>query len=284
MLAVLLAACAVVVGRQPKHFRLLGAGCDTAVTVELGAGASEGTRRFQLPGGHVVGVRETTFGEGKLGASLWSSGIALATWLCADPSRTLGKSVLELGSGIGLSGLACASIGARSVSLSDMERLVPDDFESPTGLLQSLRLSADDNGLAQCVTVRRIDWREYVVDGRVAALQQTAADRGDELFDVVIASDCVYYPGLLEPLAATLRHFLAPGGTAYMMSGHRKALGASWVEEPHASPFEFAKVLRTAVWCEVDERLCTCVTPYSEEAQVLHEIRWRAVALAALVS
>ncbi|KAG8466912.1 hypothetical protein KFE25_008291 [Diacronema lutheri] len=272
------------VALRSKEFRLLGAGCDAAVTLDAGSSFAEGTRRFALPNGREIGVRETSFGEGKLGYSLWTAGIALATWVCADPSRVRDKAVLELGSGVGLAGFACACAGARSVTLSDMDRVCADDRDSPTGLLSSLRRSVHENALAEAVLVRRIDWREHVRAAAPSPGLGGAASRGggrepqaralvdDDRFDVVVASDCVYHAELLEPLAVAVQRFLAPDGVAYVMSTHRPAC----VGEMHASPDDFARELSAAGWCEVHERRCTCRTPYADEEMVLHEVRWRA--------
>lgn len=261
-----------------KEYRLLGAGCDSALTLEGSSSVDElgaRTRPFELPGGCAVSVRETSFGEAKLGYSVWTAGVGLATWLCANPSLTRGKHILELGSGTGLAGFACAALGRNSgssVTLSDMGRVRADDWDSPTGLLESLERSAVENGLG--VRVRRIDWREHALSGLSASPAEAGApiaeSHGDDRYEVVIAADCVYYKDLLAPLVATLRRFLAPGGRAYVMSTSRE--GAA---DHSASPSQFAALLREVGWCEVEEQLCTCVTPYTTEIMVLHEIRWR---------
>jgi predicted nicotinamide N-methyase len=261
---------------RANEFYLRGAaGCDaSARTVEAGSSFREGTRRFLLPGRAApLTVRETSFGEGKLGYQLWTSGVALATYVSLRPELVGDKRVLELGSGIGLAGLACAGL-ARTVTLSDMDRASATDYDSPYGLLDSLRRSADDNGFgagagAGAVSVRRIDWRECA---EVDAAADAAADR----FDVVLASDCVYYAELLPPLLGALRRFLAPEGTAYVLSTER---GYVETDALHASPARFGAALRAAGWCEVCEERFACVTPYSDEEQVLHTVRWRRGAL-----
>lgn len=259
-----------------KEFRLLGLGCDGALTLESGSSAAEGTRRFELPGGLAVRVRGTSFGEGKLGYSLWTAGIGMATWLAAEPSRTAGKSVLELGSGIGLVGLTCAAIGrgAPAVTLSDMERTRADDWEAPTGLLSALEASARENGLAEHVRVARLDWREHALGAapRPEAGERMSEVGDEERFEVVLAADCVYYAHLLQPLAATLARVLAPGGVAYVLSTDRQS-----AERPPAahcaSPAQFGALLAAEGGWRVEERRCTCATPYSEERMVLHELR-----------
>jgi len=134
----------------PNEFYLRGAGCDSARTLEIQVPSTSldwpPRRRFALPGKeNEIGLRETSFGEGKLGYQLWTAGIALATFISANPALVHGKDVLELGSGIGLAGLACADV-AQTVTLSDMDRVRDDDWDSPTMLLESLRDSVSENG------------------------------------------------------------------------------------------------------------------------------------------
>ncbi len=50
---------------------------------------------------------------------LWPAGRALATRLSAEPGLVRGQRVLELGTGLGIAGIAAADAGARHVFLSD---------------------------------------------------------------------------------------------------------------------------------------------------------------------
>merc|ERR1711970_1347008 len=59
------------------------------------------------------------------------------------------KTVLELGAGVGLVGLAAAKLGAKEVVLSD--------FEAP--LLEALAESVERNGSEKTTKVRWLDWR-----------------------------------------------------------------------------------------------------------------------------
>ena len=54
-----------------------------------------------------------------LGYSVWVSGVALSIWLTMNRGEIEGKRVLELGSGVGITGLSCALAGASNVVLSD---------------------------------------------------------------------------------------------------------------------------------------------------------------------
>ena len=54
-------------------------------------------------------------------AFCWGSGLALARYLLANPSAVAGKSVLDVGSGSGVAGIAAALAGARSVIACDID-------------------------------------------------------------------------------------------------------------------------------------------------------------------
>ena len=52
---------------------------------------------------------------------IWPAGRALATRLSAEPDLVRGLRVLELGTGLGIAGIAAADVGARHVFLSDID-------------------------------------------------------------------------------------------------------------------------------------------------------------------
>ena len=59
------------------------------------------------------------YSEGGLGWKVWGTAVMLARQLAASPALLRGKSVLDLGSGCGLTGLLAIKLGARSVCLTD---------------------------------------------------------------------------------------------------------------------------------------------------------------------
>ena len=72
---------------------------------------------------------------------LWPGGIALARRLLAEPELVRGRTVLEFGSGIGLTACAAALAGASCILATDIE---------PSALAFTAQ-SASDNGLADGV-------------------------------------------------------------------------------------------------------------------------------------
>jgi predicted nicotinamide N-methyase len=199
-----------------------------------------------------VAVRELDYADGGLGFRLFPSALWLAAWLAARPSLLRGASVLELGAGLGLVGLAAAATHLpSSVTLSDFN----------PGLLTALRAAAAENGVADTTRVAMCDWAEeaqaaephapphathagqpadgasawafaadanpefYRVRAQLAATS-AASDSGSasataplfaklpiqERYSLIVATEVLYEMHAAVALPALLRRRLAPGG------------------------------------------------------------------------
>jgi predicted nicotinamide N-methyase len=130
-------------------------------------------------------------------AQIWSAARVLAAevaaWPPANPDRP--ETVLELGAGLGLVGLAAARRGYR-VTLSDHDE----------DALAFARESALANGLAPPQT-RVIDWRSPPLEPRV---------------DRIVAADVLYETRHLEPVALCIQQQLALDGFALICDVHRR--------------------------------------------------------------
>lgn len=119
-----------------------------------------------------------------LASSLWNAGTAgaiLCQSACLQQQVLPEKSVLELGSGVGLAGLVAARSAARCVVLTDHD-------ERAVGRLQ--RISKDN------VSARHLEWRD-----------DHSKSSADEKYDVILATDVAYYFYLLRPLMDTIQAF-----------------------------------------------------------------------------
>jgi predicted nicotinamide N-methyase len=67
------------------------------------------------------GVMQAVIAEPAYWSFCWGSGLAIARRLLADPAAVRGRSVLDLGSGSGVAGIAAASAGARRVIACDTD-------------------------------------------------------------------------------------------------------------------------------------------------------------------
>jgi predicted nicotinamide N-methyase len=130
-------------------------------------------------------------------AELWTSALALAR-VCLDEESLAGRTVLELGCGVGLAGIAAARAGA-TVLLTDYEK----DALTFAGWNADANLS---RGQRSRVTLRHCDWR---------------APGSPGVFDVLLGADIVYERGVFAPLLRLFRQTLAPGGYALLAEPDR---------------------------------------------------------------
>ena len=117
------------------------------------------------------------------GHSAWPASLTLARRVAERWTPV--NSVLELGCGCGIVGLTCASLGCPRVAFSDRDG----------GALDLARRGVAANGFGGCTFDRRA-W----------------GLPSEERFALVVGSDLIYDPGVVEPLITTAAASLAPGG------------------------------------------------------------------------
>jgi methyltransferase-like protein 23 len=139
-------------------------------------------------------------------SDVWPAARALARHIWSGPELT-GSTVLELGAGVGLPGVACGLKGA-SVAFSDFQPL-------------ALELCEQNARLNQLTDYRLLleDWRAF---------------SSRERFDLVLASDIAYEPRLLPHLKAAMLQSVEIGGAIYLTHDHRPVT-FSFIEEILAS-------------------------------------------------
>jgi predicted nicotinamide N-methyase len=149
-------------------------------------------------------------------AELWSSSIALAQY-CLEERVLTGKTVLELGCGLGLAGISAAMAGG-TVTLTDYEE----------DALCFARLNAVMNLppvlLATNITLKLLDWRDREDPGT---------------FDLVLASDVLYERRNFLPLLDVVGRALAPSGRA-LMTDPGRSMGKEFVSIAQARGFSVA--------------------------------------------
>lgn len=146
----------------------------------------------------------------------WPAGLALARLLAEQDLS--GRRLLEIGCGVGVSGLGAAAAGA--------EVLVTDNEPAAMRLCA---MNARRNGLS--LRAAAADWRAWPVRGR---------------FDVIIGSDVTYEPTAFEALLRVLDSSLEPGGEVLLTEPGRgmtaaflrRAAGAGWAVVSSALPRE----------------------------------------------
>ena len=161
-------------------------------------------------------------GQQSVGHYLWPSATILSRYLCRSPCLVEGKSVLEIGAGVGMLGLVCARLHATSVCLTDVFQPILDnlymnvqlnrsDFES---LFQDTPNLSEPAAIPQdCdVSVKSLDW--YKIGN------QTRSDALDEKqkFDLIVGSDLICSVQCAYGVVDSIHNYLSMDGIAVIVN------------------------------------------------------------------
>lgn len=152
-------------------------------------------------------------------AELWPSAVGLACYVSKQLSLD-GKSVLELGCGLGLVGVAAALQGAR---------VLCTDYE--TEALTFARHNARVNACPR-MQFRLVDWFQPALRRR---------------YDVILASDVIYEARNFGPLVALLQRYLSRGGYAVFADPGRANAVPFFALLRHRG-FIYQKVIEPVEW------------------------------------
>jgi hypothetical protein len=192
--------------------------------------AARVARRAAVPSlaSYVIGshaIKISAVPGAAIGSIVWEGSVVLAKHLAAHPELIVGLRVLELGSGLGLVGIAAAYLGASSVTLTDTEGLLP--------LLRG-NISHNANVAAICAAAE-LSWGLAGWDAFCARVQSVPLST----FDVILASDVVYRDDSATLLVDTLCQAIPRGSTSEcFMSYKERGSGAFFFGSLHAQGFE----------------------------------------------
>lgn len=132
---------------------------------------------------------------------LWACGRHLANHLCEAPELIQGKRCIELGAGIGLTGIAAAALGASEVVLTDVPAAM--------SLLRANAAAASASHEGCRLIAQELLW------GEQAHIEQ-ALSRG--AYEVVLGADILYFQSKEDvvKLVATMDGLLAAGGAVLL--------------------------------------------------------------------
>lgn len=134
-------------------------------------------RIYELADGRRLPIRERQeFKE--VAEAIWPAGLFLAEWLIQNPDALRGKRILELGCGVGVTGVFL-------LKTTEPERLVLTDYSLPGLLFARENLTLNGFGEDAPVRVMSIDWTTF----SAADAEQLAAT---EPIDVILVADCWY--------------------------------------------------------------------------------------------
>jgi len=159
-------------------------------------------------------------------AFAWAGGQALARYVLDNAVLVAGKSVLDLGSGSGLSALAAARARAARVLAADIDQFA----------LAAITLNAGENGLA------------------VTTTSDDLLARSPTPFDVVLVGDLFYERHLSERVLAFCDAAKAQGALVLVGDPQRNYFPrdrftcVGRYEVPVTRELEDAEIKRTAVW------------------------------------
>lgn len=140
-----------------------------------------------------------------LWAKIWEASVLLASFLFSLPVPPQ-KTMLEIGSGIGMVGIAAAKAG-HSVTMSEGN---PD-------ALNFARANALANGFPE-MAIERLDWNAPQLENR---------------FDYIVGSEIVYKSETIDCLEALFDRYLNPDGTIILAEGVRRTGVDFWQRMRH---------------------------------------------------
>lgn len=123
-------------------------------------------------------------------AEVWPASVLLGRHILRNGDRLKGRPCLDLGCGLGLTGMIASSVRADVVAF---------DYEWPA--VRFARHNCDLNSVAQPLWML-MDWRQPAVQ--------------EGTFDFIWGGDVLYEKRFFEPLIALFRHALAPGGKIWI--------------------------------------------------------------------
>ena len=161
-------------------------------------------------------------GQQSVGYYLWPSATMLSRYLCRSAWLIGGKSVLEIGAGVGMLGLVCARLHASAVCLTDVFQPIIDNLHINVQLNKSgsVPLCAGVPHMQKnaaipqtCdVSIRSLDW--YCIG------DQTRKDAlGDsQKFDIIVGSDLICSVECAYGVVDSIKNYLSIEGIAIIIN------------------------------------------------------------------
>ncbi|XP_063228539.1 protein-lysine N-methyltransferase EEF2KMT isoform X2 [Bacillus rossius redtenbacheri] len=239
------ALCSTLVGRGPsedhhyRHYFLAdgGAGTTSLVLKESCSIVSGGTT----------------------GLCAWQASQALSEWCLAHPAVLAGRRVLELGSGVGLTGLvACLRCRPASYVFSDAHpavlRLLRENVARNLALVPGPDAAGDATPYAAalgCTAVQVVDLPWESVPSHSALVPE-----------VVLAADVVYDSTLFQPLCEALRHL------AVEVNHKCLIVLACTIRNSHTLDQFFSRLATSSLHVQTEEVIQPSVFIYSSDPPV----------------
>lgn len=189
-------------------------------------------RHFLLDNGSVISVRESVsiVSNGTTGLYIWQAAHVLINWCFKNADMLKNSTVLELGSGVGLCGIAVSHLcSAQRYIFSDCHPAVMNALVENVKINSGAEYSDQDSDSHLSPFNERVMWSGKLKETKVAVAHLPWEDIIDEHLapaispDFVIASDVVYDPGLFGVLSRTIKEFINTGSQVILACTERNS-------------------------------------------------------------
>jgi predicted nicotinamide N-methyase len=155
----------------------------------------------------------------------WEAGAALAEYLKEKPEWVKGKRVIELGAGVGVTGLVAAALcDAEHVLCTDCSELALSNMRRAWEINREWLESHRSDGPSR-IGEAYLDWDDY---GAEEAPEIPRADLpialAMEAGDILLAADVAYDRSVIPSLVRTVHRFLQPGRKVAIFATTRRNL------------------------------------------------------------
>ncbi|KAI2491575.1 hypothetical protein MHU86_22980 [Fragilaria crotonensis] len=144
-------------------------------------------------------IADDPFGDAPVhdttGLGVWCASLVMARWMADIAPAFQNKTVVELGAGCGVPGLALAKHGS-------LQSMLVTDLNPQT--VENLRFNVELNNLGHMASASTIDWDD--------------ASTWPEPVDTIIGSDLIYSKSIVPLLKKVIHGLLQPGGTFYYVA------------------------------------------------------------------
>jgi predicted nicotinamide N-methyase len=175
-------------------------------------------------------VKERQSSQADVGFLMWPSAVVLSRYLATNADELLGKNVLEIGTGCGLTGLVAAKIKAMQESqhhTTVSTEVLLTDFNKV--VVWNCQQNIAFNGLEGIATADELDF--YKQDTSVEGWLDSSGSARDQV-DLILAADVICQAEDAFAAARTIFSALKPGGKALVVSADsRHRFGVDKFEE-----------------------------------------------------
>jgi predicted nicotinamide N-methyase len=161
--------------------------------------------------------------QGDVGYVMWPSAIVLSRWLLSNPQHILGKSILEIGAGCGLVGIAAARLISQSTNSTQQKMLVTITDVNDL-VIGNIAKNIELNDVKEVASVEKLDFYEQTGQNESGNWLEGVSSEYRDPVDVVLAADIICQESDAVAAAKTIYDALVPNGRCFVVcadSDHR---------------------------------------------------------------